>query len=367
LTGRWLEWIAQRTHLSAEDVFPTHDLLDHIPLLIDGIAEYIADPVEDITADVPVIAKAMDLGRLRHDQGLGPSEILKEYEAFGGILFHELATGFKHDQPCRGGELIVCCQRLFRAIAVIQEATATSYLAEADGRIQDREQRLRSFSYAVSHEIKNRLTALRGAAQMLSEDFVRSDVKRRMQFEDILSKNVNDLQKVVDDLIDLSRLDGGSTGEERVVPLVESIREVCEQLRDHADSAGVTLRAIEPLPEVPVPGAVVELCLSNLVSNAIKYHDSKKASRIVEIRAEVTATEAKVEVCDNGIGVPEESRKDLFRRFFRAHKPGTGDEGTGLGLSIVRETVELLGGRAWVDFDTEGVTIFGFALPLHRP
>jgi signal transduction histidine kinase len=75
-----------------------------------------------------------------------------------------------------------------------------------------------------------------------------------------------------------------------------------------------------------------------------------------------------VEVLDNGIGVPSEARSKLFDRFFRAL---SGDsaievEGTGLGLSIVRETVDMLGGRAWAEPVTGGGSLFAFSLPCRR-
>ena len=118
--------------------------------------------------------------------------------------------------------------------------------------------------------------------------------------------------------------------------------------------------------------AAVELCLMNLISNAIKYADPAKEQRIAEVRGYVMVSEADrpseavVEVHDNGIGVPAALRGQLFERFFRAHKDRVpAVDGTGLGLSIVRETVEALGGRVWADFTDEG-SVFAFAIPCRR-
>jgi signal transduction histidine kinase len=121
-----------------------------------------------------------------------------------------------------------------------------------------------------------------------------------------------------------------------------------------------------------VSAAAFELCLSNLLANAIKYSDQTKDKRWVEVRAYVTAPddgavpETVVEVRDNGLGVPEAKRAELFSRFFRAHEEINGEiEGTGLGLSIVRETATSLGGRAWADFHEDGTTFF-FTMPHRR-
>jgi signal transduction histidine kinase len=74
-----------------------------------------------------------------------------------------------------------------------------------------------------------------------------------------------------------------------------------------------------------------------------------------------------VEVRDNGLGVPSDAKEKLFQRFFRADDPTiTGIEGTGLGLSIVRETVEGIGGRAWVESGADGGSVFAFAIPCRR-
>jgi signal transduction histidine kinase len=120
---------------------------------------------------------------------------------------------------------------------------------------------------------------------------------------------------------------------------------------------------------VEVNAPVLELCLSNYLSNAIKYRNRSVAEAWVEIGAEVTgpekAVEAVVWVRDNGIGVPHELRGELFQRFFRAETPDAVEvEGTGLGLSIVQESVEALGGRAWAEFDGERGSVFKFSLPL---
>ena len=80
LTSRWLERIAERVNISPTKVFPTDDLLDHVPLLLDGIAAYLENPASEVTTDTPVVAKAMELGALRYAQGFDAYEILKEYE-----------------------------------------------------------------------------------------------------------------------------------------------------------------------------------------------------------------------------------------------------------------------------------------------
>ena len=114
----------------------------------------------------------------------------------------------------------------------------------------------------------------------------------------------------------------------------------------------------------------MELCLTNYLSNSIKYADSTQG----ECWAEVSAAretgpagvgELVIRVRDNGLGVPPDKREQLFERFFRAHETVTEIEGTGLGLSIVRDTAQSLGGRAWAEFPGTG-SVFAFSLPDRR-
>nr|MDQ6924921.1 ATP-binding protein [Candidatus Eremiobacteraeota bacterium] len=141
-------------------------------------------------------------------------------------------------------------------------------------------------------------------------------------------------------------------------------------LRDFAAAHRVEVR-VEALPDVEVSAAAVELCLTNLVSNAVKYADPTRPVRWVTVDGELAADaddgqEVIIRVRDNGLGVPEAQREGLFRRFFRAHEHSASHvEGTGLGLSIVRETVRALGGRVWAEFPDVG-TVFAFALPARR-
>ena len=168
LVLHWLERISQRVSIGRDHMFPSSDLLDHVPLLIDGIADYLENPADEISTDMPVVGKAMELGALRHKQGFDAYQILKEYEILGGILFNFLALAADQlNEPCEKSELLVCGHRLFRAISIIQQTTTTHYLRLADEKVAEREERLRAFNRAISHEIRNHVGAILGAADLL--------------------------------------------------------------------------------------------------------------------------------------------------------------------------------------------------------
>jgi signal transduction histidine kinase len=370
LTHRWLERISARVALDPNRIFPTDDLLDHVPLLLDGIAAYVEDPAREVPADAPVVAKAMELGALRHAQGFDEYEILKEFELLGGVVFAFLVREVRTiEEPCEKDELLVCGHRLFRAIAVIQEASVAHYLQRMRGRLSEREARLRAFNRALTHEFRNQLSAILGAADVL--DLPDYPDAERPAVRQIIRRNALTMRGVLDNLLELTRL-GADARHGRRVLLPQAVAEAARQLRDRARASGVEVR-LGTLPSVEVVAAAVELAVTNYLSNAIKYSDPAQPERWVEVRGHTTeggpgrGRELLVEVLDNGLGVPEAKRAGLFAQGFRAHEDTvTGVEGTGLGLSIVRDAVEALGGRAWATFPAEGGACFVFALPARR-
>jgi signal transduction histidine kinase len=368
LTQRWLERISARVATKPNHIFPSKDLLDHVPLLIEGIADYLEDPTSEIGADTPVIDKAVELGALRHSQGFDAYEILKEYEILGGILFSYLArVADEVEEPCENGELLVCGHRVFRAISIVQETTTGHFLRLADEQVAEREDRLRAFNRTVSHEIKNQIGTILGASEVLREAGPTMTEEQRTKFIDIISNNARIMRGTIENLVALSRGQEDSR-RHRNVHLPNAAAESVRQLRERAQSAGVEV-CIGELPDVEVNAAAVELALNNLISNAIKYSDPKKDKRTVRIEGVIEERAAVmmlvVRVHDNGLGVPLDRRESLFKRFFRAHETTTRAEGTGLGLSIVRETIESLNGEAWAEFSSDG-SVFAFTLPLRR-
>lgn len=372
ITARWLERIAARVSIEPERVFPSDELLDHVPVLIEGIAAYIEDPADEIGADVPVVAKAAELGTLRFEQGFDAAEILKEYEILGGILYHEAQEMLQRGVVAAPAEVMQCGQRLFRAVAVISQVTTAHYLRLLAERVGEREERLRRFNRMLTHELKNRVGAVLGAGQLLQEEWLAAT--ERQKFSGMVTDNAAAIQKVLENLIALSRLDGDRRRQKNVM-LPEVVTEVQRQLRELARARGVQIRLEQELPDVEVNAAAVELCLSNYLSNAIKYADMSRPGRWAQVSADVREREPAepgegeqlelvVRVRDNGLGVPEDRREQLFQRFFRGHDVAV--EGTGLGLSLVQETAESFGGRAWAEFDQPEGSCFAFTLPCRR-
>ena len=382
LTSRWLDRISARVSLDPVSVFPTDGLLDHVPVLIDGIAAYVADPASVVSADMLVVDKARELGALRHAQGFDQYQILKEFEVLGGILLTFLGeVANTADVDCDRADLIACAQRVFHAVALIQQATSTQFFQLVADQVAEREDRLRAFNRALTHEFRNRIGAALGAGLILGMPDL-ADGKRE-ELAALVVRNVRGMQGVLDNLVELSLIDRQSR-QQRHVRLPQAAMEVTRELREMARAQGIAFRIADDMPDVEVAAAAVELCLTNLISNSIKYSDPAEPERWIEVRGRMelgrndggngaggdagaggSKREVVIEVVDNGLGVPESERGRLFERFYRASHGSREIEGTGLGLSIVRETVRSLGGRVWARFPAKGST-FGFSLPCRR-
>lgn len=372
IVRRWLDRIVARVAVEPNRVFPTDTLLNHVPLLIDGIADYLDPNVSGADENSAVEGKARELGLLRHEQGFDAYEILKEHEILAGILYTSMRDALS-DVPSGDvtpDAVAYCWQRVAEAADRIRQTTMTHFLRMSAEQVRSREERLRRFNRMVSHELKNRIGAIRGASALLSEPWLESE--QAAKFHRIISQNGEALQRVLENLTAISRLEGDSR-QQRNVLLPAAAQETVRQLRDAAKLNDVRVVLDETLPAVEVDAASVELALTNYISNAIKYSDKSKTDRWVTVSADLRvptaerAGELEVRVSDNGLGVPESARSQLFEQFYRAHgSTVTGIEGTGLGLSIVKDTIESLGGRAWATFPEEGGSVFSFCLPSRR-
>src|SRR5688500_10142622 len=157
LAGRWLERLNELLTVTTNDVFPTDQLLDHIPTLISEIAGYLQAPVgEEIAANTAVMDKARELGLLRHDQQASVHQLLREYE-----LLAELLESFVIEETANLGlqpspeECFVVLRRLTRAVRNLMRTTVDTFISEYTTTIEERTERIRTFNQMASHELRN--------------------------------------------------------------------------------------------------------------------------------------------------------------------------------------------------------------------
>ena len=372
LSARWFMRLKELLDVGANDVFPSDQILDHIPLLIADIGRYLQAPEdEEIAANAAVIGKARELGVLRHAQQASVHQLLREYEILGEIL-----EQFVGDEATRlalrpaPAECFEVMRRVTRATRALMRTTIETFIAEYTSAIQERNERLRTFNRMASHELRTPLGTLLFAAAALDQPALQGDGARLSKVADAIRSNTQKLAHLVENLQRIARLsESADAPNVQEIDVAALAAEVARQLADMAEARGVDIRIREPLPHLFVDPARLELVLMNLVSNALKYCDQQKAAPFVEIAAaegEVAGTVV-LTVRDNGLGVPADVQPVIFERFTRAHAhldETLGVSGTGLGLSIVAECVEAIGGAIRCESTPGEGTAFFVTLPI---
>jgi signal transduction histidine kinase len=365
LAGRWLVRLNELLPVAANDVFPSQALLDHIPQLIREIAEYLEfTDADEFAANTFVLDKARELGELRYEQRASVHQLLREYRVLGAILVTFVEQETRLLLTVAPIEVIAVLGRVVQAVGVLQQTTIETFISKYTARIDEQTRRLENFNRMVSHELRQPIGALQFAVKLADAS---ADEQARAGYQDVIERNLTRLVRLTDQLAMMSRLKTTADNTQtQHLPLELVAREVARQLREMADRRGVEIRIDGGLPVVHVDVAAVELILVNLVSNAIKYCDPAKPTRIVELRAEAQLGACVIKVRDNGVGIPPEHLPRIFERAYRAHAhrdEELGTDGFGLGLAIVRDCAEDQGGQVNVESTLgEGAT-FTVTLP----
>jgi two-component system sensor histidine kinase KdpD len=209
---------------------------------------------------------------------------------------------------------------------------------------------------AVSHDLRSPLTAILASAEALASPGLALGADDRLELSEAIRGEATRLDRVVEQLLDVSRLEAGAVEPHRELWHVD---ELVGRALAGVGVAAVRVR-LEIGPETPpveVDAVQVERVLANLIDNALHY--SPPGSGVV-VRAEPGATELRLHVVDTGPGLPAEEREALFQPFRRG---SVGQQGSGLGLAIARGFAEANGGRLWAQDDPAGGHLV-LALPL---
>ncbi len=223
----------------------------------------------------------------------------------------------------------------------------------------------KDFVANVSHELRTPITAVRGYAETLQAGALQDPVQASRMVEIIHRQSIR-LAEMVEDLLELSRLEGKETHLVREpVPLGETVRRATETVQPKAEAKGVTL-ALQ-VPEGLMATADdrgLEMVVQNLLDNAVKY--TAPGGR-VEVLAEERAGRCAVVIRDTGVGIEGRHLGRVFERFYRVD-PGRSRDmgGTGLGLAIVKHLVGGMGGEMQVESQPGVGSTFTVLLPLHR-
>lgn len=222
-----------------------------------------------------------------------------------------------------------------------------------------------TFISVVSHELKTPVAIIKGYAETLRRPEARRNPALVEEMLASITEESDRLARLVDDLLDASRLQAGGLPFRDVedVDLRFIARRVIERYTPQSPHHRLVLDFIpaDDFPTVRGDPQRLEQVLDNLVSNAIKY--SPRGGE-VEIKGESSTVEVVISVRDEGVGIPLEEQERIFTRFHRIENPETrAVSGTGLGLYLTRAIVQAHGGRCWVDSNPGQGATFYVALP----
>jgi signal transduction histidine kinase len=293
------------------------------PVLVEG------DEVAEVIAELP----ARDLDRIRDVLGTVASQLSLALER----------------------------QRL-----LARERESAQSLLEQNERLRELDELKDRFVSSASHELRTPLTSMVGFLELVLAGEAGEPNEQQREFLQIVARNADRLNKLVDDILFLGRADADRlTLEPGEVDLAALAAAAVESARAAAARKGLTL-AYDANPDLALlrgDGLRLTQVLDNLISNAIKFTHSGGEIRIAVTRDDEAA---RIAVTDSGVGIPADELPQLFQRFFRASTASAAAApGTGIGLTIVQKIAEAHGGTVSVESEAGVGTTFTVQLPFH--
>ncbi len=301
----------------------------------DGKVLYIIHRVEDVTEFI----------RLKQ-QGLAQEKTTEELRTHAGQMEAEVYQ--------RAAEVQEANRRLE---ATNQELLRAKEEAERGSRFKDQ------FLSTMSHELRTPLNAVLGFSDLLADEAYGPLNDRQRRYVEHIHTGGKHLLTLISDILDLSKIEAGRMELTNESLRVEAIfGEVLSVMRPLADKKSQSLsKNSQPGLVVRADSVRIKQVLMNLLGNAIKF--TPKGGNI-EVRAHLAGGRVRVEVRDDGPGIPPAEQQRIFEAFYRLHESGKKTEGTGLGLAITHRLVELHGGQLTLDSEVGKGSCFYFSLPV---
>ena len=245
----------------------------------------------------------------------------------------------------------------------VQERTQA--LEEANERLREHD-RLRSmFVSTVSHELRTPMTSMKGLVENMLDGLTGELTERQSFYLDRVKHNIERLTRMSNELLDLSRIEGGGLQLSRTsLSVIDLATEVVDTLQPAAreKSLSLTVHWESGIPEISGDRDKLHQVMTNLVNNAIKF--TKPGGEIKLAGHLRNDSMVQISVQDTGCGIPQKEIPLIFERFYRGESVAVESRGSGLGLAISKSLVELHGGQIWADSTPGEGSCFHFTLPI---
>ncbi len=348
-------------------------LRDHLPQFLQTLGRSLADSIGPDAA--PHEAPAAEHGEQRWEAGWSLSEVIRDYQILRLVIFEHLEGALQRSLLCHE------VQAIGLALDEAIDASVSAYVHHRDDAFRKLEQELREqaaalreadrrkneFLAVLAHELRNPLAPILNSVEVLK--LLGPTDAHIDQARDIVERQVKQMVRIVDDLLDLTRIAQGKV-ELRRSPfdLAVAVAEAVQTTAPLYEAQGHRLSVSLPTEPLRIEGdhARIVQVLVNLLTNAGKYTDKGGHVRLTAGRE---GDEVAVTVTDNGVGIEKDMQDrvfDLFTQIDRARPHSHG--GLGIGLTLVRQLVQLHGGRVSVRSDGPGTgSEFAVRLPAVLP
>jgi signal transduction histidine kinase len=347
-----IEWSPQAGRYALAGLVPGEPIWNAFPELACIEAE-----VEEIRA-----------GRLEH---LRLDKINRLTDDNSADRYHSV-TILPYQQPDNPTRLVVFFQDVTEAGLLEREITQQrNELSILRYRLEEQNERLTelnniksAFLGIAAHELRSPLNSVRGFLELVTDGSVGELNAEQAQYLGIVSKGVNRMITLTNDLLDIERIESGKMELDIAnfsLPILAQTVVNNFQVEINQKHMEVDFENADKDMRVNADMSRVEQVLTNFVSNALKY--SPERTRVA-IRFERRDNLLLTHIADQGIGINAADQEKLFQRFFRASNANSkGARGNGLGLSIVRAIIERHGGKVWVESKLGEGSVFSFSLP----
>jgi two-component system phosphate regulon sensor histidine kinase PhoR len=378
---------------SKRALFHAQDEIGELALSLNAMSEEIKDKIEKINSErakLDLVLSSMVEGVMVTDQkeriilmnpslrklflvdlepeGRRPLEVIRNTAVQGMVdrllkekhrlVTEEVVLNAPEEKILKvNGVPIVRNDRLEGAILVFHDITELRHL-----------ERIRQdFVANVSHELRTPISSIKGYAETLLEGAL-DDKKNLKEFIGIILQDSNRLASLINDLLDLSKIESGKMKMAFLsLDPVSLIKRAVAIMDNQAKTKSIALKLNLPfdLPKIKADETRFSQVMINLLDNAIKYTPERG---IVTISARVVNDGLQIDVSDTGIGIEEKDIPRIFERFYRVDKARSRElGGTGLGLSIVKHIVQAHGGQTWVVSEFGKGSTFSFTIPILSP
>ena len=220
---------------------------------------------------------------------------------------------------------------------------------------------------SVSHDLRTPLSSIKAAASSLLQEDVLWDDEERRSFASAIEREADRLNRLVGNLLDMSRIEGGALKPEKEwYPIDELIHDILGHMQFVLQGREVRTSIPDDLPPVELDYLQMDQVLTNLIENAIRYTSPGSS---IELSVAVVGKEIMTTIGDYGPGIPPGDLERIFDKFYRVlstKRKGTSTMGSGLGLAVCRGLVEAHGGRIWAENREGEGALFRFTLPLGK-